>query len=176
MISIAINQMGDDYLFNSSHSAITFALNFSGQPKRPFMNRIASRSTGDSRGLGGLDGAAQAGMIRANIARAGRVNEQFVIARLAKNDSKEWNNAIKELVDFAMIPLAGCISHYQVRRGLVIKFFGVKIWVKDIAERCGINKNTAVSHNSKIKDFFDLQEQKAFDAVDSILRDSGIIP
>lgn len=58
-------------MFKSAHAALVFALNYSMQQyDRPLINRIAAGHTKEShKGLSGVDGAAQAGMIRAELAR-----------------------------------------------------------------------------------------------------------
>lgn len=71
-------------LFESAHGALVFAFNFSGQCyDRPMMNRLASPAVGSGKGLVGLDGAAQAGMIRAEVQTLGKLAEAIIIARIA---------------------------------------------------------------------------------------------
>ena len=71
-------------LFINAHSALVFAFNFSGQCyDRPMMNRMAAPSVGTGKGLVGLDGAAQAGMIRGEVKSLGKLAEAILIARFA---------------------------------------------------------------------------------------------
>ena len=76
--------MNDLGQFNNAHAAIAFALNFASKTyQRPMINRMAYPSSIGLNSLGGLDGAAQAGMIRAELAKMGHVKEAMIIARMA---------------------------------------------------------------------------------------------
>ena len=70
--------------FDSYIDALIFAFNASSENyDRPYMNRVAAPAVGSGRGLGGLDGAAQAGMIRAEVRDLGRMREAILLARFA---------------------------------------------------------------------------------------------
>ena len=71
-------------LFRSTQDALLFAFRHAGQAyDRPLMLRMADASRGSGAGLAGLDGAAQAGMIRAEVAALGRLHEAVLVARFA---------------------------------------------------------------------------------------------
>ncbi|MCM1223724.1 MAG: hypothetical protein NC548_55665 [Lachnospiraceae bacterium] len=67
-------------LFNSADSALKFAFNFSGQHYAKTM-LIPIASNGIC--LGGLDGAAQAGIILAEVKKLGKITEALLTARYA---------------------------------------------------------------------------------------------
>ena len=73
----------EDPLFRSAHAALMFALNFRhGSIKMSGLARaMGGGRTG--RGLGGLDGAAQAGMIRAEVERLTPVRRSLLVGRHA---------------------------------------------------------------------------------------------
>lgn len=76
--------MEGDTLFDNAHGALVFAFNFSGQCyDRPAMNRLATPAAGTGKGLVGLDGAAQAGFILAEVKGMGKLAEAILTARLA---------------------------------------------------------------------------------------------
>ena len=71
-------------LFRSTQDALLFAFRHAGQSyDRPLMLRMADAARGSGAGLAGLDGAAQAGMIRAEVAALGRLYEAALVARFA---------------------------------------------------------------------------------------------
>lgn len=157
-------------LFESAHGALVFAFNFSGQSyDRPMMNRLASPAFGTGKGLVGLDGAAQAGMIRAEVQTLGKLAEAILIARIAprhmpchcrqsccswKKPNKEWTDAIAYLADYVRTTaLAGCVSNGMMRREYVVRHFTRKeerISLDELAERHDVNRQTAGAHASKV--------------------------
>lgn len=157
-------------LFDSAHGALVFALNFSGQCyDRPMMNRLASPAFGTGKGLVGLDGAAQAGMIRSELQTMGKLAEAILIARIAprwmpchcrqsccsgKKPNKEWTDAVAYLADHVRnTALAGCTSNGMMRREYVVRHFTRKeerISLEELAERHDIARNTVSAHASKV--------------------------
>ena len=157
----------DEALFSSAHAALTFALNFSHQQssKSAMSALLPPEASNGGKGLGGLDGAAQAGMIRAELKACGPVVEALLIARCApkfsvcsckspccsgKIANQEREAAINFLCMEAMQYFAGCLSHYTLRRGLIEKYYGEKVKVEDLADLCGVNRTTVMAHNGKI--------------------------
>lgn len=63
----------------------------------------------------------------------------------------EWEEAIRDLTQAALTPLAGHLSHYLVRRKLVEEVFGVKVKLEQLAERASVNKNTITAHRKIIR-------------------------
>lgn len=157
-------------LFESAHGALVFAFNFSGQCyDRPMMNRLASPAVGSGKGLVGLDGAAQAGMIRAEVQTLGKLAEAIIIARMAPRSvpchcrsaccaghrpNKEWTDAISVLADYVRTTaLAGCTSNGMLRREYVVRHFTRKddrISLEALAEKHDIHRDTASAHAAKV--------------------------
>lgn len=160
----------EEALFSSAHAAMVFAFNFSGQCyDRPMMNRMASPTFGTGKGLAGLDGAAQAGMIRAEVQTLGKLAEAILIARVAPRSSpchcrqsccsgqkpnKEWTNAIAYLADYIRnTALAGCTVNGMMRREYLVRYFSPKelrISLELLAEKHDIHRDTASAHNAKV--------------------------
>lgn len=63
----------------------------------------------------------------------------------------EWEQAIRDLTNAALVPLAGHLSHYLVRRKLVEEVFGVKVKLEQLAEKASVNKNTVTAHRKIIR-------------------------
>lgn len=157
-------------LFESAHSALVFAFNFSGQCyDRPMMNRLAAPALGSGKGLASLDGAGQSGMIRAELAAIGKLGEAVLTARVAPRSipcqcrssccsgqraNRDWADAIAYLSEQARTTaLAGCTSNGLLRREYVVRYFTRKadrVSLEAIAERHGIARNTVSAHAAKV--------------------------
>jgi len=165
-----MQMQGENMLFQNAHGALTFAFNFSGQAyDRPMMNRLASPAIGSGKGLVGLDGAAQAGMIRAEVKAMGRLAEAILIARIAPRmtpcgcrsaccsgfkPNKEWTDAIAYLGDHVRTTVyAGCVINGLMRREYLVRYFTKKderTSLEALAEKYDIARNTVSAHNSKV--------------------------
>ncbi len=181
-------------LFKSAHSALTFAFHFSGQHyDRPAMNKLAAPTLGSGKGLVGLDGAGQAGMIRSRVHGLGVRMEAVLIARYAPatmpcdcrapccagwKTNREWFDAVTELSDYVRDPLAGTAANGLMRRLYVERFFaakGKRQTIDEIAERGDINRQTAGQHYSKVNKVLQELESTAQQAIDNALRDVGLL-
>lgn len=161
---------GESMLFNTAHGAIVFALNFSGQSyDRPIMNRMADEPRPAGKGLSGLDGAAQAGFIRAELKALGRLAESILIARIAPRTTpctcrasccsghkpnKDWTDAIAFLADHVRTTVyAGCVVNGLMRREYLVRYFTKKedrVSLEALAEKYEIDRHTVSAHNSKV--------------------------
>lgn len=166
--------MQGESLFTSAHSALVFAFNFSGQSyDRPMMNRLADEPRPAGKGLSGLDGAGQAGMIRSEVKAMGKLAEAILIARIAPRSSpcqcraaccsgqkpnKEWTDAIATLSDHVRTTaLAGCIANGLMRREYVVRYFSKKeerVSLEALAEKHDIARNTVSAHAGKVMAYF----------------------
>lgn len=200
----AVSEMATDTLFRSAHAALTFAFNFSGQSyERPLMNRMADEPAPPGKGLVGIDGAAQAGMIRAEVHALGRLAESILIARVAPRTTpcscraaccsghrpnKEWTDAIAYLSDeIRRSALAGCTSNGLLRRAYVVRYFSPReqrISIEQIADKYDVSRNTVSAHagkvagwlaGSRLKDSPPGMETLAMQAIDDRLRGIGLI-
>lgn len=70
-------------LFKSTHEALTFAFNYAGQqsPRTPMARLMQGAALGSGRGLAGIEGAAQAGMVLAAVARLPKEQSQVITVR-----------------------------------------------------------------------------------------------
>lgn len=182
--------MNADGQFDNAVEAASFALNFLGNTyQRPLINRMATPSAiGHS--LGGLDRAAQAGMIRAVIAKLGTVNEAFIVASKAprrypctcgkpccirSKANPEWQDAIHLLVNHAKESLGLCTGYYDLRKAIVAKYFGDQVSLTKIAEQCGVNRDTAGVHNSRIIKMLKAVEHQSWSELEITLAERGMI-
>ncbi|MGT2505689.1 DNA-binding protein [Cupriavidus basilensis] len=195
--------MTEERLFDSSHAALVFAFNFSGQQyQASAMNKAMTPQIGSGKGLVGVDGAAQAGMIRRELGTLPELHRMVLTARLAPRDvpcectrpccsgrlpNGEWTDAIVWLTERAMQQLSGSFSHYRVRRSILEKIFGVKINLSEIAELCGVHRNSLSELNAKLKLWIEGEkgrkglnsspgvEAVAWLAIDGLLKAKGMV-
>jgi hypothetical protein len=179
-------------LFEYGRSALRFALNFThGSLKETFLARAMKGGGRPGRGLAGLDGAAQAGMIKQLLHLLDPVRRDFIIARFTiprspcpckapccsgYRETPDWGRAIESLTDFVLrAGLTKAISHHRLRKAVVIKYFGVRVRLVDVAEHCGVDSDTAGALNRRVKDRFRDEEALAEEAVHGHLLAAGII-
>jgi len=182
-------------LFTSTHAALTFCLNFVEQQyDRPLMNRLASPVVSSGKGLAGVDGAAQAGMIRSELRRLTRQEESALIARCAtpslpchcghaccrgEKPHREWTDAIGELArDLKHGVFDGREVNIMLRRAYVVRYYTPKKnrdAIDEVAEKYGIVRNTFSAHYSKVKTYLTKLEDRAYDALDQRLRAGNVV-
>lgn len=157
-------------LFTSAHAALVFAFNFNMQQyDRPLMNRLAGKQAASSGlGLSGLDGAAQAGMIRRRVATLPVVYQSILVTRLAppqlvcecgapcccgKQANLEWQGALRIVADYAeREALGNCTVNRPLTLALLMRLFSLDArHLSDIAKEVGVAPNTATNHNARLK-------------------------
>jgi hypothetical protein len=186
------DSIATDPLFSSAHAALTFALHYVAQVERPTIYRLGGGG-GTSKGLGGLDGAAQAGMIRCELARLSKDRSAILVARIAPHavpcscsgpccskwrPNSEWKGAVDSLSasdGLALSALSGCLSHSRIRRAIVMKYFGERVRLGELADEYHVGRNTVGAHNSKIIKALREEERKAWLEFSGRLDASGIL-
>jgi hypothetical protein len=178
-------------LFASAHGALVFAFNFSMDLyDRPLMNKMADGPYTTGKGLSGLDGAAQAGFVRAELRNIGVIGEAILTARIAPHASPcvcrkaccsgnipnvLWTNSIDVLAQHAMGALSGCVSHYRIRQAIVRRYFGDRVSLVDTAEKCGVSKTTVSEHNQRVLKALKTAEASAWGGFEAKLIELGMV-
>lgn len=159
--------MSDEVLFKSAADALRFAFNYSHQQyDRPLMNRLAgSQSEGKGKGLSGLDGAAQAGMIRRELSTLSTLYRAVLVAQHAPRTfvcdcgrsccagtriNFEWRDAVSTVASYACRLVPGGRGRYLLRRDLVFRLYGSGATLVSIAKKRGVSEQTASEHNSRV--------------------------
>lgn len=177
-----------DGLFKSAHQAITFALNFSDSAyDAPTMNRMAQEPGPPGRGLGGLDGAGQAGMILRELSLLRAVQRHILVARLAprwfnttgpnarKGEirvNRVWQDSVAYLVEAAA---SSCQADKPLREALVIKYAGSKWSYVDMAADLGYHRDTVSKHYRSLAGAFRLEESKGWQIIEDQLVEARIV-
>lgn len=179
----------DDPIFNTVNGALLFALNFShGTVKKPGLATLMGGGS-KGRGLGGLDGAAQAGMLLAELEALKPHRTAILVARFTVQslpcscaracckryrDNPEWLEAIAKVAEACLV-VCPPVTHYRVRLGMILRYFGAKASFKDIAAECRVSRNTVSQINSKVVEWLKLEEKKARWEYEGILKVEGIV-
>ncbi|QDD62659.1 hypothetical protein EJD96_00120 (plasmid) [Herbaspirillum seropedicae] len=165
--------MAEPTLFKDGYQALVFAFNHAGQTiDRPMMNRLAAPTVGKG-GMAGLDAIGQAGMIRSQVKKLGKVSEAVLIARTAPRDrpceckapccsgsklNREWVEAIGYLADYVRTTaLAGCTTNGILRTEYVVRYFThkkLRRTIESIAKDHDIDRNTVSAHAGKVNVLF----------------------
>lgn len=166
-----------EILFTSADSALRFAFSYSTQQYSPTPMARAMRggNVGTGKGLAGVDGAGQAGMLRSELRDFSVLHQAVLIAQFAPavlpcdctapccsgtKPNREWGEAVSFLTEHTAYLFAGSLSHYRLRRILIERHFGAhkgtdgkKISLERVAEHCGVHRQTASTHHQKLLNY-----------------------
>lgn len=182
----------EEPLFRTEAGALLFAMNFThGTCKKPGLATMMAGPSRPGRGLGGLDGAAQAGMIQSRLGRLTRVRQAILIARFTAQhlpcscrqaccrgfrDNPDWQEALGVVIDYArLMGATGTISHYHLARALVSRYFGGKTSFVEVAAKCGVNRDTASKYHSRVIEVLKPEEKLARYEAEALLKEAGIV-
>lgn len=172
-------------MFRSAHQALLFAYTYSstqhgtaGAAERAIALAAKDRygrTAGSSRGLRGLDGAAQAGMIRSLVER--NTPPAFclaAVARFAVLDSRARRAAVIPLALRARHSLPPHVPAWAVVE-LVAGALGMKVNLAHIADRCEVDVRTVRNWRMAIRRFVLGIEAPGMARVEVLLEEAGIV-
>lgn len=188
-------------LFESAWSAAMFAINYHlhNQPEKSAMLKAMSDpSPAGGKGLVGLDGAAQSGMVLSELKRVGTLGEACIIARIAKKQipcycksdccnghrpNWTWMSAIGTIsTEVSAIFRAerepgkrGEQENHTLQRLLIAKVFGTPVKLSEAATEHDITPATVGNHYAKILRLLKRAEADAWRDFEAVLKASGII-
>lgn len=166
----------DDFLFDSAYAALAFAYRYSTQQYQPTpMARLMRGSLGSGKGLHGLDGAAQAGLIKAEVDQLRLFERSAVISRFALCQ-KERSLAMLALVPPATAALGTGVHNRRLVDALVQRYYGKRVHLKDLAEMVGIHPNTMTDRWRSIRRVLTEIEHRGMDMVEARLQQAGLVP
>lgn len=182
-------------IFHSAHESVVFALNYCEQQSAmsPMAKILQQGALGAGRGLVGLDGAGQAGMVMAEIGRLADTNYFMAVSLIARcaveknrctcgrpccsrwKPNPLWRESINQLSDYVLSHLSGSLSSRVLRIASVEKHFGRKVSIEQIAEDCGVHRNTAGTQNNAIRKCLKDLEGNAWSAYTEALEEAGML-
>lgn len=166
----------EDPLFDSTWAALAFAFRYSTQQYQPTpMARLMRGSIGSGKGLHGLDGAAQAGIIRAQVQELREFERCAVIARFALADLEKIE-AMMILVPPAAAALGTGVHNRRMVDNLVQRYFGQRCNLKDLASTHDVHPDTMTQRWACIKRLLTELERRGIDQVEIRLQAAGLVP
>ncbi len=179
-------------IFKSAQEAVLFACHFSSQQyaMSPMAKILQRGGSGSGRGLIGLDGAAQAGMVMAEVDKLQKPHAWAVKARSAPHREQcsctsaccggwkpnpVFNEALSWLADHLVEVLEVLPPLRAFRVGVLARYFGAKLSVADLADDHGIPKRTAERHAKAIVDAMKAIEKAAWADLYVRLEDVGML-
>ena len=170
--------MIDEPLFESTHEALIFAFQYSHQqsPKTPMTSLMRTAQIGGGKGLSGIDAAAQAGMILAEVCRLPDDQHNVIVARYGhvlhecshcEQDapSEEWRSAIDALSH--CVELEGV--HRKVRLMMVERAIcGGRMDMDSLCKRYSLARSTTFKQLSTIKTKLRKIERTALSNLDNV--------
>lgn len=162
-------------LFESAHDALRFAFLFSGQQyPMTIMGKMMRGIIGSGRGLSGLDGAAQAGMILGMLSELSPVHQAAITARYVDDADRRFMQSVNKLAMEPAVAPSG-VSHRLERQALVARYFGQSVNLGEVAEKIGAHRNTVGQHNRFIRDRLDAIESLAYNQIADIMISRSLI-
>lgn len=137
------NAIADDFLFESLHGALTFAYRYSGQQYSPsIMAQLMRGPMRSGKGLSGLDGAAQAGLIRGLMQNLDPHERHMIEARYAMNEGER----LRAMLYFMPVIIASMPTGVHSKRAadvLIQRWFGQqRLNSIQAGEQIGCHRNT----------------------------------
>lgn len=166
----------DEYLFDSVHGALTFAYRYNGQQYSPSLIAMMMRGpmkTG--KGLSGIDGAAQAGLIRGIIQRLEPAERNMISARFEINQRER----LKSMLFFMPMIISNMPTGVHSKRAadvLIQKWFGERLKIQDAAQEIGVHRNTVSPMWASTKYVLQKTWERAEESAFRELQSAGIIP
>ena len=174
-------------LFQSVNAALQFAYNYQGSPVLSVMNRMGQVSGAVlGKGLAGVDGAAQAGMIKRHVASLGKFPEALIIAEFAPRTypcscrslcclgytrNQQWSDAVNNIADIVRIEALGEYkTTHPIRRACVEKFFGCSVTQTRMAETLDIHESTLSRMIGKVRRYLTQQQDQVMMGLEDALK------
>lgn len=178
--------------FRTVKGALAFAYNFShGTVKKPFLASLAAGPSRPGRGLSGLDGAGQAGLIKAEVSQLLPVRAHLLAGRYSPKKApcpcrrpccagyvlnRDWAEAVEWLTEHILkAALSGTVSHFRLRRALIVRYLGEEISISRVANDCHVKRDTASEHNKRVVTYLEEEERRAEYEIQGRLEVAGVI-
>lgn len=147
-------------LFQTSVAACKWAMRYAYEQydMSPTAKIVGGCALGSGRGLFGLDGAGQAGMVLREIENLSRFDLAFIVATCAPRtfdckcgapccrhwrQNPMWESSIEFICEFALARTGLEFTNLRLRRMLVEKHFGIKHKYTEIADSADVHRTTA---------------------------------
>lgn len=130
------------------------------------------REAGSGRGLVGLDGAAQAGMIRAQVERMHPLHQVVIVARFSVTDTAQRQRACSALAIRARHAVPCDLPATEL---LLRRLHRLRVDVGRIADERDVCARTVRGWQLAARKWLDVQRQRAMDEAERRLTEAGIV-
>lgn len=174
-------------LFLSAHEALIFAFNFADQQYAQSPMARLYRTPGSGRGLVGVDGAGEAGMIMAEVMRLDPLERDALCVRFTRvrsechccgheTDKPQVREALARLERYAADSTANT-SNLSLVRALLRDYFDLSPLgtARMVAEQHQVHRNTVSNHSGNVKRALRMLERRAEGKIERLLSLSGKI-
>lgn len=157
-----------------AYDALAFAFRFNAQQYAPTpCAKLMRGHIGSGKGLVGVDGAAQAGIIRGLIEPLAPWEKAAIAARFAI-ERKELFKARDTLITPVMASLPTGIHNRRLVDALVQKYFGRKVKLKHLAAEYGLHVDTMTQRWACTRKTLTEIEHRAFGRAEERLIEAGL--
>lgn len=191
--------MTEQPVFNNYQEALLFAYNYADQQfAKSLMTRMLTR-TCSTRGLVGLDGAGEAGMIMASVMKLSQIERDVLCARYTKVksfckccghevDTQQVKDALSRIELYVknakyskdekendnIINIIN-ISNLSMLRSIIYDYFGLDTYgtIKELASKFDVHRNTITKYSSNIKKMLRMIERQAENNICLLLEETG---
>lgn len=184
-MSTVMESTESEALFMSTREALTFAFNYADQQFARSAMASLYRKPGSGRGLVGVEGAGEAGMIMAEVMRLDPLERDALCVRFTQvrnecaccgheRDTLQVREALGRLEHYAAQNTAST-SNLRLVRALVRSYFGLAPLgtARFVAEQYEVHRNTVSNHSGNIKRALRTVERRAEKEIERRLRDAG---
>lgn len=178
--------IADEPLFDSAHQALMFAYTFAANQHA--VAAAVERQISDlgaqryerlrhvSRGLHGLDGAGQAGMIKRQVeSLPSHAQRRVIEARFAILDRPMQVTAMRELTLIVMKRLHVERSEVELVASLVQRWFGARCTLIQLQEQSGLSARTITTRWSAVHRRLGIIDTLAMNTIYKRLQDAGVL-
>ena len=167
----------EEYLFESLHQALMFAYRYNGQQYSPsLMAQMMRGSVAGGKGLGGLDGAAQAGIIRGWLeGNLTKHESHMIIASYARDEIER----LQSMMYFTPAVIACLPTGMHSRRAadvLIQKWFGERLSLDKASQEIGAHRNTVGPMWATTRRVLEGIWQKSEESAHRQMQIAGLIP
>jgi hypothetical protein len=171
-----MSDLSDPPLFRSVEAALAFAYRHPlNGIARPAINRMADGPTRTGRGLVGLDGAGQAGLILSAVSSLGEFSSALCDARYLPHVvdctcgsacctghrvNQDWRLAVDTVTEGTNSAIPNRRIMLRLRQAVVFRYFGEKARFVEIAKACRVDRDTASAHANAVTTFLRGQERQ----------------
>lgn len=165
-------------LFPSTHAALAFAFSHHERAGKPnLLGKLSSKTLiTEGRGLSGIDGAAQAGMILSEVFQLPEAQRSVIVCKFSRpspckccgapQDTTAKKESVELLAQLTLSEMQRERPNLNLRRALVRRHYGERRRLEELARSMGVHQNTIITHGKKVSQMLAKLEREAMHHLD----------